>query len=356
MTDSIWITGMGLTTAYGVGNQAFREGYNQGVSAIKPLTVFQNPIYKRTMAAEVSDVEPVDLLGRRGLRNYDRATKLLLAAAEILHQNLGFADTEVRRQHFEDDEVSIAVGTMGSIKSIFDFDLDTIKQPEYVQPGLFPNTVFCASASYAAIRHNIKEACVTVNNDEPSSLYAFDCGMGHLLTGRAKQAVVGSTEELSEIYALALQKIHESRGRRAPILGEGAGLFSLELAATARARGASPLAEILAISTCFCPDKQAGYAHNLERLVAQVGGDAIRDIDVIMSAQKIDLDEDLPLDHVPEKRHIYPKLGFLNGLTGTLELAAALVDRTIPKDALILINNASEDGNHASLLLRKCAA
>lgn len=356
MKDTIWITGMGLTTAYGVGNDTFSEQYNSDETSIKALTIFENGNYQRDTAAEVRDFDPAKVLGRRGMRNYDRATKLLMVASEILHQNLGFEDLEKRREHFDDNEVSISVGTLGSIKSIFDFDMDTIKQPEYVQPGLFPNTVYCAPASYAAIRRGVKEACVTINNDEPSSLYAFDCGMGHLRTGRAKQAIVGATEEISEIYALALQKIHESRGRRGPILGEGAGLFSLELAETAEARGAKPLAEVLAVSTCYCPDKQDGYENNIKRLSAQVGESVMAEIDHMMSAQKRDLDEEAPLTASPTKHKLYPKLGFLNGLTGAMAVAAALVDEDIEAGSLILINNASEEGNHASLLIRKLAA
>lgn len=356
MSEAIVITGMGLTSAYGIGNDTFRERYNQQETAITPLTVFQNETYKRNTAGEVSDFDPSPVLGRRGLRNYDRSTKLLMVASEVLHKELGFEDVEERRKHFEDSEVSLVVGTLGSIKSIFDFDLETIKQPEYVQPGLFPNTVFCAAASYTAIRRGIKEACVTINNGEPSSLYAFDCGMGHLRAGRARQAVVGATEELTEIYGLSLQKMYEAHGKRAPILGEGAGLFSLELASTAKERDAEPLAEILEVSNCFCPDMQEGYEHNIACIRNAVGEETFAEIDHIMSAQKNGLNELKVFDKEPILHKLYPKFGYLNGLTGTFSVAAALVDDTIPVGSLILINNASEDGNHASLLLRKLAA
>jgi 3-oxoacyl-[acyl-carrier-protein] synthase II len=356
MSDPIYITGQGLVSAYGMGNEAFATAYNGRVSAIRARTLFDAPACREERAAEVPDFDPAPLLGKRGLKSCDRSTQLLMAATELLLGRLGLADREARRARFTDEEFGIVVGTLGSIKSIADFDLETIRNPQYVTPTLFPNTVFCAAASYVAIRHGIKESCITLGNDEPSALSAFGFAMGRLRRRRARHIVVGATHELSEIYALGVQRACDRAGRPAPILGEGAAAFSVEPASVASERGAAPVAELLACSALFCPEKQRAYERNLEALRAQAGAGVLEGVAHVVSAEKSDLDDLGPIRGGARLHRLYPRLGYLSAAAGAFGVAAALADRTVEEGAVVLVNAASDRGNCASLLLRKLAS
>lgn len=354
MTDVV-ITGFGVVSAIGNGAEEFTRAYRARESGIRPLTLFQSPYYRRDLAAEVPGFDPGPLLGKRGLKACDRSTLLLMSATELLYRGMGLPALEERRRAMADEEVGVAVGTLGSIKSISDFDIETIRAPQYVMPSLFPNTVFCAAASYTAIRYSFKESCLTLTNDEPSAVLAFGAGLGRLRRGRARQMVVGGTHELTDIWALAYQKACERVGAEAPVLGEGAAVFALERREDAERRGARALGTVLGCASAFCPDKQAAFDQVMKRLRAQSSEDAVASIEHVFSAQKADLDETRALPRA-ELHRLYPRFGYQSAVTGAFSTAAALADDRIPAGAHVLISAADIGGNCAGLLLRKDVA
>lgn len=355
MAKRIAITGMGLVTPFGIGNDIFKQKLNAGMSAITPLTLFDSPLDTPTRVAEVKDFDPKPILGRKGLRNYDRMTLMLLVAGELLTEDMDFMSFESRREHFADEEISLVLGSMGSLKSISDFDLETIHEPKYVRPGHFPNTVFCAAASYAAIRGSIKESCVTLTNDEPSGLYAFGYGIDHLLSGRVKMAVVGATEELSPIYIQASLRYAEVQGFNTPILAEGAQIFAMELMDHAQARGAKVYGEVLGHSSCFCPDLQQALDHNIDQICEQVGSTLFEEISHVFCAHK-DIEETKGSLSRAVVHSLYKRFGYLCSMSGTMPVAVTLSSDEIAKDSLVLINNLSDSGTASSMLIRKLVA
>jgi 3-oxoacyl-[acyl-carrier-protein] synthase II len=354
MKTTVAITGMGLVTPYGVGNDCFREALERGDEAIRPLTLFESPLDKPVMAVEVPDFDPKPILGKKGLRNFDRMTLMLLTAGELLHRDMGFENIDTRRDLYPDERISLVLGTMGSLKSILDFDLETVREPQSVRPGFFPNTVFCAAASYAAIRFSIKESCVTVTNDEPSSLNAFSYGIDHLLSGRVDMAIVGAAEELSAIYMMASLRVAQTHDYLMPILAEGAQIFALETFASAAARGAKPLGEVLGWATCFCPDKQRAHDFNMTRILEWVGAEDFNAIEHIYSCHK-DIDEQIGSLSKARLHKLYNKFGYCCSMSGSMAVTTALADKSIPKGALILTNNMADSGSAASMLIRRLA-
>lgn len=353
--NDVVITGWGVVSAIGSGAEEFTRAYRARTSGLRPLTLFQSPHYRRDVAGEVPGFDPAALLGKKGLKTCDRSTLLLLAATELLYRGMGLAGAEARRRLLADEEVGIALGTLGSLKSIADFDMETVRAPQFVVPTLFPNTVFCAAASYAAIRYAFKESCVTLTNDEPSAVLAFGAGLGRLRRGRARQMVVGGTHELSDIWSLAHQKACERLGTPAPVLGEGAAVFALERREDAERRGARPLADVLGCASAFCPEKPAAFGRILERLRAQAGAEAVESVAHLFTAQKADLDEGASLPGA-EVHRLYPRFGYLSAAQGAVAAAAALADDRIPAGAHVLVSTADTGGNCAALLLRKQVA
>jgi hypothetical protein len=354
MDDMICITGMGIVSAYGVGTDAFVRAYEAGNDGVRTLTLFDSQSYRRRVAAEVQGFDAAAMFGKRQFRTHDRVSLLLLAATDLLYANLGLAEVETRRAHFKDDQVGIVIGTAGSLRSVSEFDLQSVRAPEYVTPSLFPNTVFCAAASYVAIRRSIRGSCITLSNGEPSSLQSVALGVDRLLQGNVRQVVVGGAEELTEISALAIQARHDALCMEAPILGEGAVVFTLEARETARRRGAPELACLLASAASCCLDVQQAYEQNLSRIREQVGAGVLGAVRNLFSAQKVRLRELKPLGGSDIKVHaLYPRFGYVGALTGGLAIAAMLADQRILPGELVLVNNASDEGNTSTVLLRK---
>ncbi|MDO5577305.1 MAG: hypothetical protein Q4F84_09510, partial [Fibrobacter sp.] len=84
----------------------------------------------------IKDFDPVEVLGKKGLRNKDFATKILLGTLETAFAEM-LSNTE------EAKKPGLSIGTaFGSVQSIGDFLSDSIvNDVNSVNPQLFANTV-----------------------------------------------------------------------------------------------------------------------------------------------------------------------------------------------------------------------
>lgn len=350
MNKKIVITALSVVSPYGLGIDAFAYGYHN------------TPGYPLTNLISVSSAWGVDkegalipdydikrYLGKRGLRNLDRVTLNLSTAMELIHQELGFEPLDQRRRWFADEQVSIVLGTPGPIQSIADYDYKTVSEPQFVQPGLFPNAVFNASASYAAIRKSIKGSCVTVTNGEPSSLDAIRIGASQLLSGRAHLAFVGGASEMTP-WHIALCA---SRAEEILALSEGALLLSLESADGACARNASCLGTVRATTSLFSPEPVKALKEGLRRLSSDAGADYESITHVY--TDRLDLMGEVSDFAGSAICNLSERFGYLGSLFGATALISALVDQSVPQGARILIINAGMQGNLTAALFTKGA-
>ncbi len=341
-----FITGMGVVSCHGIGNAAFRQGLSERKRGVREMAAPAGPA-GGGMVAAISEFKYQDVLGQKGLRSFDRLTLELMTSLDLLFADAGYI-SDAAKTSASEARTEIIVGTLGPMKSIFDFEMEVVKDHEYVSPALFPNTVYCAAASYGAIRKAIRGGCITLSNGETSSLDAVGMGAGHIVSGAAVRSICGGAEELSDIYSGAAAKISGANGGKLPILGEGAVLFSLE----SDGESGRELAEVVGFSGVFSPVLREGYAENLERLEARGQFHPHRITDVFPGRES-ERFEHLPLAASVRTHRLYRRFGFLNSLTGSMAIAVAIADDAVPVGALILINNFSAAGCCSSLVLRK---
>ncbi len=284
----IVITGVGVVAPNGIGKEAFWENCAKGVSGIKPITLFDTSDYRCHYAGEVSDFDPVPYLGKKGLRNLDRTTLLSLVAAKLAIEDSGIAITDENR-----DEIGVVLGsTMGSVKSISDFDMEGLREgPRYVNPAKFPNTVINSPASQVAIRFGLQGLNSTISTGFNASHDAVGYAMNMLKLGRAQTLLVGGVEELCLQTFLGFYKLGlMARGtftdpvkdpfmapHKGTVLGEGAALFALETYEGAKQRGAHIYAEILGYGQQFdpeCDDRYNPQATGLMGAIEEAFADA----------------------------------------------------------------------------------
>ncbi len=292
------VTGIGVVAPNGIGKEAFLRNCEAGISGIKSITLFETQDFRCHWAGEISDFQPEPFLGPKGLRNLDRTTLLSMVAAK-----LAIDDAQLNITPENSHDIGVVLGsTMGSVKSISDFDLVGLREgPRSVNPAHFPNTVINSPASHVAIRFGLRGLNSTISTGFTASHDALGYGMDMLRLGRVKTLLVGGVEELCFQTFLGFYKVGlldrrwkklESPTRLSDLsggtlLGEGAAFFVIESAEQAQERGGQIIAEVLAHSNLFHPsglrrtDPQGiGLSMAIRDALAQAGvsADSIEEI------------------------------------------------------------------------------
>jgi len=259
------ITGIGVVAPNGTGRDEFWRNCFAGTSGIKPITLFDTQPYRCHTGGEITAFSPEDHLGPKGIRTLDRTTRLALVAAKLALDDAKLEITPEARK-----DIGVVLGcTMGSVRSISEFDLEGLREgPRYVNPALFPNVVMNSPASQISIRFQLRGANSTISTGFSAGLDAIGYAMRLLQLGRVKAVVVGAVEELClqtflGFYCLGLLATGELESRpvfsplharrSGTLLGEGAAVFVLETLDEARRRGAHAHAEVLGYGTAFHP-------------------------------------------------------------------------------------------------------
>ena len=308
----IVITGLGILSSVGIGKNEFWESLKGGISGIRPVTLFDTANLRSKLAGEIKDFDPEAILGTKGLRNFDRSTKLVLSASK-----LALDDAHITQPISEDqtDIFGVSLGsTMGSVWSISEFDKEGLREgPRSVNPALFPNTVINAPASQISIRFNIQGFNSTVSTGFCASLDAVYYAMNMIELYEYKAVLTGGVEELCEQTYKGFYKIGHLAGSRTGkeeincpfdkrrngiVLGEGACIFILEELEHARSRNAHIYSEVLGYGTSFDPKSKNIYSPRAEgatraiKLCLEDSGLKAEDIDYISATADSTLDCD----------------------------------------------------------------
>ena len=313
MNKRIVITGIGVLASNGVGKEAFWNALRNGISGIKPVTLFDTSNLRSKLAGEISNFEPEKILGQKGLRNLDRSTKLALCASKMALDDGGIT-TPIPES--ETDFFGVSLGsTLGSVWSISEFDKGSLRDgPRSVNPALFSNTVINSPASHISISFNIQGFNSTISTGFCSSLDAINYAMNMMTLYDYRIVLAGGVEELCEQTYKGFHKIGHLAGSRPDkpevncpfdkrrngiVFGEGAAILLLEDLEYAKKRGATIYAEILGYGTAFDCDSRNIYnpkakgATEAIRLCLDDAGLSKDDVDYIACSANSTLDCDV---------------------------------------------------------------
>lgn len=230
--------------------------------------------------AALAGFDPGALLGGRGLRDRDRATRLALLAAQraldhaglppsagsdvgvVVSSNLGNIDTVCR--------TAAAIAT-GSVTDAAPIDL--------------PNASSNVIASSIAVRFGLRGPNVMVCNGSSSGLDAAFLAASLVGAGRASRVVLVGVEPVNDVVASLVQ---------APELFDGAAAVVLESAAATEARAAVPLAVLRGYA------RRAGTGDSVGRVLGNgappalwLAGEAMATPAPLAGAHRKDLEADL---------------------------------------------------------------
>jgi len=255
------ITGLGIVSPLGIGKSTFETSLHKGYNALYPIDLFPCDDLPTTLAFTLRSFSPADILGKKGLRLLDRATKIALSAA-----HLALKDSCLHLDNRTSKRTAVVLGTTTScITSRTHFLLEAMQfGPRKVNPALFPNTVVNAPASQIAIRFALQGPNATISNGYTSSLECLEYGANLLHSDQADIVLVGGLEELNELIfrkGLAEGSLLSdeatgiwSAGSNGTICGEGAAVLVLEKTNHALQRGAPVYAFLSEVHTVFEPD------------------------------------------------------------------------------------------------------
>jgi 3-oxoacyl-[acyl-carrier-protein] synthase II len=298
MSKRIVITGIGVLSPIAIGREEYWEGLFQGKTGFRPVTLFDTASFRIHVAGEITDFDALSFLGKKGLRDLDRSTRLICSAAKLAIDDSRLAITE---ENTHSTGVSIGT-TFGSLHSISQFDRSgLIDGPRLVNPSHFPNTVINSPASQVSIRFKIKGFNTTISTGFCASLDAVSYAADFIKLNRAQVVLAGGVEELCEETFLGFHKLGCLSGtdgsvplccpfdarRNGVILSEGAAVLVLEDEEHASQRGATVLATVLGYGNAFDPATNFSFSQTgqgLKNAIAQALHDALlkpEDIDTI---------------------------------------------------------------------------
>lgn len=313
----------------------------------------------------LDNFDPVKILGKKGLRNKDKATKMLLCAFEQ-----GFKT--ILEESDEEDRPGICIGTaFGSVQSIGDFLSDSIVSGvNSVNPQAFANTVINAPTGNANIRYAVRNLSTTISTGFNSSLDAFIYSYDFIRQGYIDRIITGGIEEVSYYTLLGFMRsgLLSLSGSIRPFVaaesdgiipGEGCALYLVETIESAQKRGATVIAEIAGCSNGFDPSLAKNRKSDgtvFKRVVEQtcaLAGISFADIDFIASGASGN-----PVSDAAEATGIASLFGTgtpvtaykaftgeCYGASGALSILCALSDMTnnritgIPGDSYPVINS-----------------
>jgi 3-oxoacyl-[acyl-carrier-protein] synthase II len=361
MERKVVISGIGVLSPIGIGRDNYWEGLFQGKTGFREITLFDTAPFQVRRAGEISDFDPLSLLGKKGLRDLDRSTRLICSAAK-----LALDDSRLLISEENTHSMGVSVGTtFGSLHSISQFDRSgLIEGPRFVNPSHFPNTVINSPASQVSIRFKIKGFNTTISTGFCASLDAVSYAADFIRLNRADVVLAGGVEELCEETFMGFHKLGclsgmdgsepacrpFDAGRNGVILAEGAAVLVLEDEEHAVNRGTAILARVLGYGNAFDPSAERSFTHagqGLKNAINRALEDASltpEDIDYVSacsnSSQGLDRMETRVLKEVFGK-HAYTvpvssiksMVGESFSASGALSLAAAvgaLLKETVP--------------------------
>jgi 3-oxoacyl-[acyl-carrier-protein] synthase II len=353
------ITGIGMLTPFGGNKNTFWKQLGNGSSGIKEITLFDASRYSCQRAGEISDFDPGQYLGQKGLRYLSRTSKLLMSTAYMSLLDAGIKNEQREYLCYDGQSIGIVVGTTyGSFSSICSFDtISLLEGPQAASPMAFPNTVINCHAGYLAIKESLQGPSITVSTGYAASIDAIGIAVQYLESDGMKCFIVGGVEELSEEFFLSYLK--QGLLSRDSCIAEGCGIFVIERLGDAISRSAHIYGQIAGYGNACCEGGNAlGLAIDFAIEEAQINKNQI---DLVVGGLNLsEREKALEAETLSSKfgsdiraLDFRSALGDCYSAGGSLQVGAALgiINQSSVNNALVVATDPS--GNCSALVIKR---
>lgn len=250
------VTGIGAVTPLGNNAVDFWDAIRAGRCGIGPITHFDASNFKASLAAEVRDFHPEQIIDKKELRHMDRFTQFAVAAAYEAVRDAGL-DMACEDAGRCGTMVSSGIGGMLTTEQEHSKGLE--KGFDRISPFYIPMTIANMAAGQIAIAFGLKGMCGCPVAACAGGVNAVGDAFHYVRDGYAEVMVCGGAEAaitpmgvggFTSMRALCLSddparaSIPFDKERSGFVMGEGAGILVLEELEHARARGAKIYAEM----------------------------------------------------------------------------------------------------------------
>jgi 3-oxoacyl-[acyl-carrier-protein] synthase II len=265
------VTGVGALSPVGIGADASWEALLSGRSGIADITLFDTTGYDIHVAGEVKGFDATDYMDGKDARRHDRNTHFAVAAAGEALRDAGLLTDDGRLDagQADRDRFGMVVGTaIGGIGMVSDGVQTLLERGiDRISPFLLAHMIPDAASGMVAIQYGIRgpnmavaSACATGGHAIGEAMESIVRGQADLMLGAGTEAVVvpialagfsqmkalGSpVDPDSGDYNPAIASRPFDLTRNGFVVSEGAAVLVLEELEHARARGVTPLAEVI---------------------------------------------------------------------------------------------------------------
>jgi 3-oxoacyl-[acyl-carrier-protein] synthase II len=262
MERRVVISGVGMVSPLGIGNQENWEGLIQGRSGIGPITRFDASEYPCRIAGEVKGFNPEDWVPKKDVKKMDLFIHYAMAASEIAMRDAAFqvAPSEAER-------VGVFIGSgIGGLPSIERQHAILLREgPRRISPFFIVGLIVNMASGQVSIRYGAKgpnqaacTACATGTHAIGDAFEIIKRGDADVMIAGGCEGVIAPLCVGGFCAMRALSTRNEDpkgasrpfdRERDGFVISEGAGVVILEELGHAVRRGAKVYAEVAGYGT-----------------------------------------------------------------------------------------------------------
>jgi 3-oxoacyl-[acyl-carrier-protein] synthase II len=268
MKKRVVITGMGVVSPNGIGNDAFCRAVLAGTSGVKRIASFDPSDLPVQIAGEVQDFNELAWVDAHERKHVSRAVPLALAASTEALADAGIDPAKLSLE--QQREIGVVLGSGGGAQEFSEEQIRLWLQGKVKQVSLFciPSGTMGTLSSEVSMRFGLRGMSHVITTGCTSSTDAFGYALRQIQFGFLPAMVVGGVDAPIApgiMKGFTLMKIMTSSWNDEPerasrpfsadrdgfVVAEGSWMFVVEEYEHARARGAKILAEVAGYgSTC----------------------------------------------------------------------------------------------------------
>jgi len=252
------VTGVGLISPLGIGNEENWRAIVAGKSGVGPITRFDASAFSCRIAGEVKGFDPSLYVEKKEIKKMDTFIHYAMAAAQFAMEDSGLPVRDDNRER-----IAVVIGSgIGGLPIIEETQRKYLQSgPRVISPFFITALIANEAAGNVSIRYGLKGPNLSTVTACTTGAHAVGEAYRMIQYGDADAAIAGGTESVITPLAVggfAVMRALSSRNddpqhasrpwdrdRDGFVMGEGAGLVVLEEMEAAKKRGARIYAELV---------------------------------------------------------------------------------------------------------------
>ena len=252
------VTGVGLVSPLGIGNEDNWAALVAGKSGVGPITRFDASALTCRIAGEVKGFDPSLYIEKKEIKKMDTFIHYAMAAAHF-----ALTDSELPVNDENRERIAVVIGSgIGGLPIIEETQKNYLERgPRVISPFFITALIANEAAGNVSIKYGLKGPNLTTVTACTTGAHAVGEAYRMIQYGDADSAIAGGTESVitplavggfAVMRALSTRNDEPERASRpwdrdrdGFVMGEGAGLVVLEEMEAAKKRGARIYAELV---------------------------------------------------------------------------------------------------------------